>query len=75
MFKRKSKKEKHISKLESKLFQYKQKRDFHMPRMKKRLFSNEYVQESISTERMKIITEYEKKIEAIERELLDLKND
>lgn len=74
MFKRKSEKEKHISKLESKIFRYKQKRDFYMPRMKKRLFSNEYVQEPISTERTKWITEYDKKIEAIEQELLDLKN-
>lgn len=70
-FKKKTQREKDISKLQAELSKYKKLHDFSSPRMQKRLF-REAELEVISENRIKKIIEYEEKIEEILQKLIEL---
>jgi len=74
IFKRKTEKEKEVSKLENQLHKYQQKRNFFSPSVQKRLLRGDEV-ESISVYHERKITEYDEKIISIKLKLEDLKGD
>lgn len=72
IFKKKTQKEKEISKLEHELYKCQKKLEFLSPRIQKRLFRDDKV-EVVSTSRIETIVEYERKIEHIKQKLIEIK--